>query len=324
MKAGKLAFGTEAVIESLEKRKAKMVLMANDCSDRTQKKFQEITEKHQIPLFTIGTTEEISKAIGKDKKSVVSIKDSNNNVITDTSHIGYINPFRYRSYYYDNETKLYYLNSRYYNPEWGRFTNEDNIFEQNDSLFGNNLYIYCLNNPLSFLDTNGQSIANVWDLDDKVYEYDYTVVCTKDNGYYKVFIKIEGLDFTADIDGNAIRFNFEANSNYSEKYAYTLATVTYNAYNLVYGEEMEGRTIEGLTMELKLHDTLYSVTGIDNFKTADMGTTKNDNNAWVSEFFKTKNISLQKNKSVKKESKKKKKKTYIKIIDFIRNLILIM
>lgn len=77
MKAGKLAFGTEAVIESLEKRKAKMVLMASDCSERTQKKFQEITEQYQIPLFTIGTIEEISNAIGKDNKSVVSIKDSN-------------------------------------------------------------------------------------------------------------------------------------------------------------------------------------------------------------------------------------------------------
>lgn len=77
MKAGKLAFGTEAVIESLEKRKAKMVLMAKDCSERTQKKLQEITKQYQVPFFMIGTTEEISKAIGKSNKAVISIKDGN-------------------------------------------------------------------------------------------------------------------------------------------------------------------------------------------------------------------------------------------------------
>ena len=50
-----------------------------------------------------------------------------NNEITDTNHMANINPFRYRSYYYDKETKWYYLNSRYYNPEWGRFINADGI-----------------------------------------------------------------------------------------------------------------------------------------------------------------------------------------------------
>ena len=40
----------------------------------------------------------------------------------DTSNINLsnINPFRYRSYYYDNETGLYYINSRYYNPIWNK------------------------------------------------------------------------------------------------------------------------------------------------------------------------------------------------------------
>ncbi len=52
---------------------------------------------------------------------IVSIKDNNGNQISDSSHIGNINPYRYRGYYYDSETNLYYLNSRYYNPVWGRF-----------------------------------------------------------------------------------------------------------------------------------------------------------------------------------------------------------
>jgi RHS repeat-associated protein len=49
---------------------------------------------------------------------LVSITGGNGENVTDnTSHIGYINPLRYRSYYYDSETELYYLNARYYDPE---------------------------------------------------------------------------------------------------------------------------------------------------------------------------------------------------------------
>ena len=41
------------------------------------------------------------------------------------STVGALNPYRYRSYRYDAETGLYYLNSRYYDPEIGRFINTD-------------------------------------------------------------------------------------------------------------------------------------------------------------------------------------------------------
>ena len=53
--------------------------------------------------------------------NILSIKDSTGKDITDTSNVALINPFRYRSYYYDTETGLYYLNSRYYSPKMGRF-----------------------------------------------------------------------------------------------------------------------------------------------------------------------------------------------------------
>ena len=59
-----------------------------------------------------------------------------------------INPFRYRGYYYDTETGLYYLNSRYYDPETGRFISPDRIRYLNPlANDGLNLYIYCGNNP---------------------------------------------------------------------------------------------------------------------------------------------------------------------------------
>lgn len=69
---------------------------------------------------------------------------------SDTEFIGYINPLRYREYYYDNETGLYYLNARYYDPEVCRFLNADENLD-NEA----NAFIYCENNPILFADSNG-------------------------------------------------------------------------------------------------------------------------------------------------------------------------
>ena len=70
-----------------------------------------------------------------------------------------VNPYRYRSYYYDTETGLYYLQSRYYDPEIGRFINADDasmISKYNlNSVFLKNLYTYCYNNPEMYLDSTG-------------------------------------------------------------------------------------------------------------------------------------------------------------------------
>ena len=73
-----------------------------------------------------------------------------NNISNNTSHIGYINPIRYRSYYYDVETKLYYLESRYYDPETGRFIQPSDVSSLKlFSISGLNLYSYTNNNPIS-------------------------------------------------------------------------------------------------------------------------------------------------------------------------------
>ena len=70
--------------------------------------------------------------------------------------LGTLNPFRYRGYVYDEETKLYYLRSRYYNPEWGRFTSADEDLAGGHKLLGRNLMIYAANNPINCADTNGK------------------------------------------------------------------------------------------------------------------------------------------------------------------------
>ena len=96
---------------------------------------------------------------------LLSITDGSDNLITNISHIGYINPFRYRGYYYDNETKLYYLNSRYYNPLWGRFINADTYISTNTGHLGYNMFIYCNNNPIVNIDKNGKWLKRNFDIE---------------------------------------------------------------------------------------------------------------------------------------------------------------
>ena len=69
--------------------------------------------------------------------------------------LGEKNPYRYRGYRYDNETGYYYLQSRYYNPEWGRFLNADGLVSTGQGMLSHNMFIYCLNNPASNKDDNG-------------------------------------------------------------------------------------------------------------------------------------------------------------------------
>ena len=71
------------------------------------------------------------------------------------------NPFRYRGYYYDTETDLYYLNSRYYDPAVGRFLNADSYINANGDLIGFNMFAYCGNNPVNMVDDEGEAAVAV-------------------------------------------------------------------------------------------------------------------------------------------------------------------
>ena len=69
---------------------------------------------------------------------------------------GDANPFRYRGYYYDTETGFYYLNSRYYSPEFGRIINVDSeLAGVGGNTQGYNLFAYCFNNPVNMSDPDG-------------------------------------------------------------------------------------------------------------------------------------------------------------------------
>ena len=95
-----------------------------------------------------------------------AVLDANGADIASATHIGNLNPFRYRGYYYDEETGLYYLNSRYYDPETGRFISpDDTFFLHLECVNGLNLFAYCINNPIMRLDKNGNEWWEFWKWD---------------------------------------------------------------------------------------------------------------------------------------------------------------
>jgi len=79
--------------------------------------------------------------------------------VTTTTHVtgGIDNPFLYCGEYYDEESGLYYLRARYYDPELGRFLTEDPIHD------GINWYVYANNNPLMYLDRFGLAAVSIRD-----------------------------------------------------------------------------------------------------------------------------------------------------------------
>ena len=70
--------------------------------------------------------------------------------------VGKVNPFRYRGYYYDNESGLYYLNRRYYDPQTGRFINADGNCGAAGNNQSHNMFEYGFNNPVNTVDYSGK------------------------------------------------------------------------------------------------------------------------------------------------------------------------
>ena len=95
-----------------------------------------------------------------------AVLDGSGNAVsaTNTTHIARLNPFRYRGYYFDNESGFYYLQSRYYDAKTGRFINADDsdiLLEDQDNVLQYNLFTYCLNNPVNMHDPDGYAAANI-------------------------------------------------------------------------------------------------------------------------------------------------------------------
>ena len=106
-----------------------------------------------------------------------------------TTGIGALNPLRYRGYVYDTETGLYYLQSRYYNPQTGRFINADVFYATGQGLVGNNMFAYCLNNPICMADYVGEDAVYVVDYKEgrglPIVGHAYVYIQDADGNWYK-------------------------------------------------------------------------------------------------------------------------------------------
>lgn len=73
-KAGKVVCGNDATIEDIERHKVKLVIVAEDASEKTKKNMKYVCEKNKVPILEFGNIDEISRTIGKTNKAIIGIK----------------------------------------------------------------------------------------------------------------------------------------------------------------------------------------------------------------------------------------------------------
>ena len=121
---------------------------------------------------------DIVKILDEDGISYASyVYDSWGNILEEKGEpiLRRLNPLRYRGYVYDEDTAMYYLQSRYYDPTTGRFINADDtaFISSSGTAIGDNIYTYCENNPVNNVDYTGQwyhNLSSYYKAHKKMYE----------------------------------------------------------------------------------------------------------------------------------------------------------
>ena len=234
-----------------------------------------------------------------------AILDGNGNDLA--SGVGVLNPFRYRSYYYDEETDLYYLQTRYYDPELGRFLSQDDVsYLAPDSINGLNLYAYCSNNPVMNVDPTGcllfeifallvTSVLVVYQITQTIKSYEYInetysgverigwMLANTFLGYPITSILMfdeSKIDWGTTSEAG-IKFDFSKNKNYN-----IFTSILYMKALLKRQNLPEGRTTLGIYIEWVTHHIAHNLTFDlwESARVADMDDIKSDPNGWMFEF----------------------------------------
>ena len=108
---------------------------------------------------------DVVKILDEEGVSYASyVYDSWGNILEEKGEpiLSRLNPLRYRGYVYDEDTAMYYLQTRYYDPTTGRFINADDteFISSSGTAIGDNIFIYCENNPVNNVDYTGQWYTN--------------------------------------------------------------------------------------------------------------------------------------------------------------------
>ena len=127
----------------------------------------------------------VARYIYDDWGKLLEVRDASGNAITSSTHIANLNSLRYRGYFYDTETKLYYLQSRYYDPQAQRFISPDVYISTGQGIIGYNMFAYCNNNSVNKQDNDGTDPGDLKDtIDDAAIDAaGYMAKYTLENGW---------------------------------------------------------------------------------------------------------------------------------------------
>ena len=200
------------------------------------------------------------------------------------------NPFRYRGYYYDSDLNLYYLATRYYDPEVRRFVTMDDpsYLGANGDLVSYNLFAYCSNNPVMYVDPTGELApvliaAGIIVLAIGInHLINGIMACTAENEIEEVYTQDQAESAIEEILGNDT-VDFRAGdvqiTDPSETSRYDRIKISKILQNTTdsNGNQIVPRTTYGLSSEWLGHNLVYNVTKSDQTKYVNLDHSFSDN-----------------------------------------------
>ena len=226
-------------------------------------------------------------------------------ITTDSGYENLINlsPFAYRGYCYDNDIKMYYLQSRYYDPQICRFINADSseYLGATETVLSYNLFAYCENDPVDYDDETGCALNSA-----SGYSYGYNYSANYrplyEKSHYRIFCTINNISVYADYNNGVIQvWNKQSNiGNLFKGSTKTFAYVLYTSARKINPNALAKRTINGIAYELIAHYVWYKKNIVrGKSEVTDCGGTGNakigyDYNAYIFEEDKSKLNSVEK------------------------------
>ena len=224
------------------------------------------------------------------------------------STLGADNPFRYRGYYYDTETGLYYLMTRYYDPEVCRFVSADVFMTTGQGVLGGNMWAYCANNPVCRYDTSGRLWEEILDLIGSIIgfggeaSYDSSVTVTSPSKAFVFYAETTITDSYVEPYGNTDSIiSISANTSVNEQEGSSRADICIgiNAGSLSVATNIftTNDFCAGVGVSLGYKSTSYSFEGDISLKTMSVGITgsRSKTSKKNNKLRKTKSISLRVN-----------------------------
>ena len=171
-----------------------------------------------------------------------------------------LNPFAYRGYCYDYDMGMYYLQSRYYDPNISRFINSDdtNYLDATGTVLGCNLFAYCENDPVNKVDAGGCASNSASGYS---YGYNYSAYYRALNkkSHYRIFCSIDKTSVFGDYDNGVIKvWNAQSNiGNIFKGKTTTFAYVLFIMARRINKKSLSQRTVDGVAYELIAHYVWY-------------------------------------------------------------------